>query len=227
MDKCIDKALGDILHAYELGILSEEDRERFEVHLLECRACFEKASSFQDKALYLRKSEDVRRVIREIDGETGNPETAWSRIVKFLWPESPRSFVLKPLTLLVLLCVLTYPVYRSWFDEGLLTPVPQTLNLFPLRGESQGVINLEKGGEIIVNFVYEKAISKNTYRIRILSREGVEVYSDDRFSGFNRSGMGSIKLPVTLFSHGYYTISIDDPATGGKQDLQVYNFRAE
>ena len=38
---CTDRGIGDLIGGYELGLLSDQERERFEDHLLECETCFE------------------------------------------------------------------------------------------------------------------------------------------------------------------------------------------
>jgi hypothetical protein len=38
---CTDQDLGKLLGSYELGLLSDEERRRFENHLLECETCFQ------------------------------------------------------------------------------------------------------------------------------------------------------------------------------------------
>jgi hypothetical protein len=38
---CTDRNIGKLIASYELGLLSEEERHRFENHLLECEECFQ------------------------------------------------------------------------------------------------------------------------------------------------------------------------------------------
>ena len=39
-DDCTNKRFADMLHHYELGMLTDEQRREFELHLLECDYCF-------------------------------------------------------------------------------------------------------------------------------------------------------------------------------------------
>jgi anti-sigma factor RsiW len=50
MSKCVDPKLEKMLHHYELGLLSDEDREAFELHLLDCEHCFGRVKKFQATA---------------------------------------------------------------------------------------------------------------------------------------------------------------------------------
>ena len=44
MAGCSDERFEKMLYAYELGMLSAEEREAVEMHLLECEHCFERRS---------------------------------------------------------------------------------------------------------------------------------------------------------------------------------------
>ncbi|MCP4684405.1 MAG: tetratricopeptide repeat protein [bacterium] len=66
MSQCIDTKYETMIHAYELGVLSEKDREAFELHLLECESCFEAVRGFEDSSRLLRSDADVRSSVEEI-----------------------------------------------------------------------------------------------------------------------------------------------------------------
>lgn len=66
MGDCNNKRLGDKLYAYELGMLADSEREEFEIHLLECSHCQEKAIRFQDAARIMRFDDDVRESVEKI-----------------------------------------------------------------------------------------------------------------------------------------------------------------
>ncbi|MFZ5979545.1 MAG: tetratricopeptide repeat protein [Candidatus Zixiibacteriota bacterium] len=70
MSRCSDKRYGDLLHAYEIGMLSEDDRRAFELHLFDCQHCFEQAQRFQDTAELMRYDPDVWAVPSEAERES-------------------------------------------------------------------------------------------------------------------------------------------------------------
>lgn len=78
MAGCIDKKYEQMIHAYELGTLPDEDRQAFELHLLECQSCFEAVQKFEDTSRLLRGDSDVRSAVREVldeeERESGNEE---------------------------------------------------------------------------------------------------------------------------------------------------------
>lgn len=97
MADCLDKRFADLLHAYELGMLSDTDRAEFEIHLTECDACFEKVRRLSESARLMRHDPDIRQDIRQIDGaHTGQmvpdaklieaPPSRGRRLRPALWP---------------------------------------------------------------------------------------------------------------------------------------------
>ncbi|MBN2225828.1 MAG: tetratricopeptide repeat protein [candidate division Zixibacteria bacterium] len=72
MSGCIDKRLGNKLYAYELGMLGDQEREEFEIHLLECESCNARARKFQLAGRLLRNDHDVRDTIGTLAGPEEN-----------------------------------------------------------------------------------------------------------------------------------------------------------
>ncbi|MCP4631841.1 MAG: tetratricopeptide repeat protein [candidate division Zixibacteria bacterium] len=74
MGKCTDKYYSDMLHLYELGMLSEENHQKFEIHLIDCENCYNKVEQFKNVAKHIRKYKDVREVVKEIaENEESEP----------------------------------------------------------------------------------------------------------------------------------------------------------
>jgi hypothetical protein len=222
---CTEPKYADMLHAFELGMLSDADRERLEIHLLKCEHCFEKAKALKPATRLLRDDPDVRQFIIQAAEERDLSKQRRPRILNLLWPEKPRFVLPKPLSLLILLVVLSYPVYRLGFHKS--PGYTQTVNLFPMRGGGQSMVSLEKGGDVIINFVFEQAVPGKDYRIVLAARDSDVVYSDDDFADFNRSGLGTVRLPVNRFKEGDYVLEIYDPALDKAENRVVYYFKAE
>ncbi|MBN2103145.1 zf-HC2 domain-containing protein [bacterium] len=55
MSKCIDPEIGKLIGLYELQQLSKKEIKKFEAHLLECEACFQKVYELLPTAEVLRK----------------------------------------------------------------------------------------------------------------------------------------------------------------------------
>ena len=75
MSKCINEEIGAMLHAYELGMLSEEDSNRVEVHLLECPHCNQMFLEFLQAARALRSDTEVRPVLEKLNEKTTSQGT--------------------------------------------------------------------------------------------------------------------------------------------------------
>ncbi len=62
--ECIDKRFQEMLHHYELGMLSDDDRRSMELHLIECESCLEEALQFQHSARLMKTDPEVRGTVR-------------------------------------------------------------------------------------------------------------------------------------------------------------------
>ena len=50
---CDNDRMQVLLHAYELGMISDEEKDLFEAHLLECESCFEQVREFMPRGAML------------------------------------------------------------------------------------------------------------------------------------------------------------------------------
>jgi hypothetical protein len=213
------------LHAYELGILTDAERERFEMHIFECDECFKKAADFRKTSSLLRWDTDVRRTVKEIvpaDAVTTVVRSSWLRPFDILLRDTPRLLLLKPILIAAVFCLLAYPAYKYWLEPETRPAIQQTINLYPTRGAGENTIELSHGGYVEINFVFERAVPHKSYPVRIASEDGIEVYSESAYSGFTPEGMGTIILPIELLSAGRYTLTITDPPAEEPDNQQVY-----
>jgi tetratricopeptide (TPR) repeat protein len=65
MGECTDKRFENMLPLYELGLLSKDDTDEFELHLYDCEHCFEKVNGFKDETLLINYDTDVRGVVKD------------------------------------------------------------------------------------------------------------------------------------------------------------------
>ena len=74
MSGCTDKRFAQMLYAYELGMLSDEEQRELELHLLDCDDCFRNVAEFRRAAGLIRSDPEVRvtvdRVVQEIPENT-------------------------------------------------------------------------------------------------------------------------------------------------------------
>ena len=225
MSGCTNPKYEAMLHAFELGMLPEEDRDELQVHLLECDHCFEKASKMQQAAALLRDDPDVRIEIDQLSKKKLLFEWIGSKARGFFAPQNSRYILLKPLFLLCIILIILYPVYRFGFHGS--SPYIQTINLLPMRGGGENTIFLEKGGDAVINFVCENAKPGTAYIVQITAPDGDTLYLNRNFTGFSEAGMGSLKIPISKFSRGDYRLTISDGSKAPPKVLQEYYFRAQ
>jgi len=69
MKNCTDSRIEKLLHHYELGLLSEEDRLAVELHLYECERCFARIEQFERAARLIRHDSTVHSSINRLAEE--------------------------------------------------------------------------------------------------------------------------------------------------------------
>lgn len=215
MSSCTNIETGRRLHDYELDTLSTEDKQQFELHLYECDHCMSRVREFMDVSRIIRHDPDFRAIVQDIAAELDKKKQpikpARSKILNLLWPETPRFALARLIPALVLLLIISFPIYR--LIDNLRPDYRQTINLFPIRGGEKTVLLSEKGGQAVINFVIENPVPAGIYEIQISSEEGKDVYSNKGFSEFNEQGMGSVILPLDSLGKGGYKLTISE-ATG-------------
>jgi hypothetical protein len=217
MNRCTDPGLGAMLHAWELGMLSEDDRQRFEVHLLQCQACADEASQFTQAGKLLRQDPDLRPLSGELSRSSvrigaGSKETRY-RLV--------RSFLIAAVLLIVAI-----PVYKWTIAPRERSPHVQQLKLVPLRSQGSNVVRHNLGGTVEVHFFIEGAAPDQPYRVSVKSQMGKSAYKNDGFDDFSVSGAGLLVLDVVDLDTGLYTLTVT-PSLDSLNVIQEYNFRVE
>jgi tetratricopeptide (TPR) repeat protein len=110
MSDCIDKKYQRLIHLYELDLLSDHDKEQFELHMMHCDACFEEIEEFKKASDHLVFSNSVRDTIRSIsDSESKTAERAKAIKLRF-------SRRLIPITVTVAI-ILFLLILKPWYIE--------------------------------------------------------------------------------------------------------------
>ncbi len=221
--KCTDKVVGELKHAYELGALSVEDTERFEIHMLECQSCFESVRGFEQAANMMRTDMEIRQDIRmAVDGLSRRKSWATS-LLQYLWPQTP--LVFKPAVAFFVMALLIYPAYlgmRGSDDSGMRQI--QSISLIPTRASMGAVLKASSGQDGLISFVYPGAIEGRAYRLVIEAEDGAVVMSEEAFTGFDEYETGRIVVPINRFGEGTYRLVISDVEGTGDYSEQVYVF---
>ena len=225
MNKCINPQLGDMLHAYELNQLSDDNREKFELHLLDCPYCFEEAQKFEKVTDLIAGDKDVKEAIKRevaIDAKKSRAEF-WQKLLELFWPRT--QFVLKPAITYLVILLLAYPAYlgiRGKKESGVRQVV--SLNLVPNRASSAAIEQSDK--DILLTFVLSGAKPARTYTVRIIAPNGEVIYQNDHFSSFDSYEVGRLIIPADKIKKGGYKLDIFDPQSETFIG-QEYTFRVE
>lgn len=217
MSLCTDPEYGAMLHAWELGMLADEERQQFELHLLQCESCAEEAAQFAHSAKVLREDPELRPKADGLDnsGVEGSSERA-----------TTRRRITRVLLAAAVVLVVAIPVYRMFFSPHEIPIVVQKLNLIPVRGESNNSIKRIPNATLEIRFYVDGATESQTYRVSVRTQAGIAVYDNNKFNEFSESGVGLLILPMHRLDSGLYTLIVRSVADTSAV-LQEYNFRIE
>jgi tetratricopeptide (TPR) repeat protein len=69
MSKCIEKRIEALLHHYELGLLTDDERREVELHLMDCDQCLDKVKKFHPSVNHINFNPRMRELIERITCE--------------------------------------------------------------------------------------------------------------------------------------------------------------
>jgi hypothetical protein len=232
MEKCIDPEIGLLLHAYELHALTEEEEQRFEIHLLECQYCLQEFKAFETESVLMNRSAVLQDALRGLEAEPRR-KTIWSK----LWPEVPVLY--RPALAYLLLLLMVYPTYRGLVlrQQGpevrpeatageLVRPV-QKIDLVPARSSETKSFKLGAEPEGIINFVFRGAKPGESYQVVIETEEGKIIQQVKGYRNFDRNGTGTLSVSVRQMKAGTYFLTITDPRGEFPGNTQEYAFVIE
>ena len=224
---CSNPELEQKLHAYELGMLSDADREMVEVHLVECESCYSEIKELNKAAALLRDDETIRNVALSLESENAESSNGVAWFGKFSQAIWPRRTYSKLLPVAVVLLLVSVVLFQLLPERDQQEEIQQTLDLFPMRGSKPNVLILDGSKDAIINFVYESFDPAKTYDLQIISDGGQVVYSLEAFTEFSETGLGSITISLDIFKKGIYELDIIDAASDPPVIREQYYFEVE
>lgn len=226
MKDCTNKNLGNLLHAYEIGILSEQECEQFETHLLGCEHCHSMLESFEERASLLATSEKVKEVVGESVRRKSAEEPFITRIWNLIWPKAP--LMLRPAVAYILVLLMIIPAYQGLMrssDEQIRSV--QTVRLLPGRSTAENALKVSSGNNGLLSFVFRGAIAGESYRVMIVAEDDEVIFRDDAFKGFDEYETGRLLLPIAELAPGVYRLVITDPRADALIGTREHIFRIE
>ena len=229
MPDCTNPEIGDMLHAYELNVLTEDETARFEAHLLMCDSCYEELANFEREAALITSDEDVKRVMIEISGGHSPRRSRARELLRQLWPEGP--IWLKPALLYLILLIMALPFYRGLRTPGEEEVSPlQTVSLLGSRSPTPNAFQTGQGAYGLLEFLIRNVGPGKSCRLLLTSEEGRVIYRNDEFTQFDEygtAGTGRLLLPISRMSPGNYRLEIRVASTPPDEEGQVYEFQIE
>ncbi|MBD3234787.1 MAG: hypothetical protein GF315_13760 [candidate division Zixibacteria bacterium] len=223
MDKCYDQKIGKMLHAYEMGILSEEEAEQFEMHLMDCQYCYSQLESFDDGARLLSGDQDIRRLLQKRSLEESDSKTRMQRIWNYLWPQTP--LVFKPAVAYFIILVLAIPVITGILSKGGNSIRPlQSITLVANRSSLDNSFSITEESSGLINFELPEAETGSEYKVVIKNERGNEVYRDDHCRPKDEFGIGQLYIPLHKMRPGLYKLIVTSRDKESPANERIYNF---
>jgi len=228
MAGCIDPEIGALIHMYELDTLSDEDTERFEIHMMNCEFCFHEVQDLTIVARLLRSDGEVSQLAvdhseRQSDTRPSPGESFTGRIRRYLWPDVP--LVFRPAFAYIVLVLVAAPLYYSlrMTPGDPIRPV-QTLNLTSARSAAEGSISLSTGKDVLISFRYADAEAGKAYSIVLETVEGMVIFSEGAFSDFDEFGTGRLLVPLERLHPGKYRLVVRGTADTPEATQSEFRF---
>ena len=212
------------MHAYEIGTLSEQEREKFEIHLLACEHCASLLEAFETQASLLVTSSKVMAVVDEVMSEKARTGSWAGKFLRHLWPEVP--LVFKPAVAYLVVLLLAIPAYYGLRDSGqpTVSELGQVVHLSPVRSAAKTLAQgISDNG--LLTFEFDGYRPGSVYSVTIESEDGTVVYCNDQFSSFNEREIGSLDLRISEMRPGQYRLIISEPPSDSATVSQEYLFR--
>lgn len=212
--KCNNTIEGAKLHAYELDLLSKDETEQFEMHLMNCESCLSNLNSFTAEAKLLNKSamikEQISGIIQSLN--TQNISSAPQRLSGF------SNFKLI-LGLVIIISLGAFGISQLINNR---THQTQKIKLAPSRSLNEAIVN--DGSDFEFLFVYENSSVDKCYVVKIVNAEQQLIYENSRFCDFDQHNLGRLTLEAEKFPVGHYKLTITDPENSSLTATQEYRF---
>lgn len=226
-DKCIDETAGTLLHAFELGLLSPEEKDRFETHLLSCNYCYAEVKKFMPRSIMLGRAEDVKKALQEKLEGIGTEQSSQKKLSQYLWPRLP--LILRPAFLYFLILVLLVPSYMglrkiAGYDRRSEIESIQMIYLTPTRTPVKNVFESGKETDGVIFLACPGVDKDNRYILEILTESNLPVLVLDDFDKFDERGTTQLVLPWKLMKSGNYQLTVRESTADSTHLLCRYEF---
>ncbi len=208
---CCDKEKGLLLHAYELNILSEEEKDIFETHLLECEYCIQQVKEFAPRGILLSTSPKLKSILQTTEIAE---KSFFRRIQQYVWSDK-LPIIFRPALLIVIILLMSYPTYLGLSHKKNNYPsVLQEIGLIQTRSsDDNNIFIIDKNKETILSFLISPKNEQSKLSIKLKNSDSYIIYKNDNFSGLDSFGVGHLLIPHKLLQNGLYELSVNSNDT--------------
>ncbi len=220
--ECTAPETGALIHLYELGSLSNLDKDDFEIHLLSCESCFRQVQEFKNESAIMRDSLTIKELMAEPESET-SPSGFWN----LLWPKKP--ILLQPGISLLMVLLLVLPAIigiKYLLSPGDSIQSLQMISITSTRSSGDFFFTKDIGLNGVINLSFRGAIAGHTYKTSIYNSDSTRVILPEGSVVMDDLGMGQIFIPLKKFEVDQYILCIADTANA-KEPYHHYRFRVE
>ena len=191
MPDCIDKRFEEMLYAYELGMLSDEDRNAVEMHQMQCESCFKRARQFRDAARMIKVDPAAKNTIRQLDRDYSGADEIIAPDISTVSakPEKWSSWVKTALATAAVLLILILQPWKIEIGSKQEAVAAQNLLAIMTFKNMPNPDDPHKLGEIITNLLITDLSELQS--VQILSSQGfydlLKLHGDDRINIFDQT----------------------------------------
>ena len=226
MADCVDRDVGLLLHGYEIGILTDEEKRQFEDHILKCEYCFDQLKKYDRETSILADSQEIREAVHNFVSDETKPDSPLKKLFNIFWPKAPLIF--RPAFTYLLILLMVIPAYygiRNLSDPGLRITGQKISFLDDRRNLGQSpVVDKSQTGSLSIVYGYENIAKNKGYRLEISYEDGSILDKKQVISGFNDYYMGEINIPLSKLKSGKYYLRIYDPEDKAEPLKKEYSF---
>ncbi len=209
LDRCREPEIGMLLHGYELGVLTEEETERFEIHLIECSFCRAELRSGTEIAQAVPLA-NARLMAQRMSPEANAERKPAS---------SPRALRWVAGIAAVVALLLVYPAYlgldQKSGQEQQVIAVDAQVSLLPTRSSS-GLPTVRSHLSTAVTFGFPRVVRDRDYRLELYRKDESKPRLEVSAIRFDESGIAVIVVAPGVLDPGVYKLHLVD-ATGAAE----------
>ena len=222
--RCNDSHAGQLLHAYELGLLDDTERQQFEIHLLGCEHCLSQIEKLHEHMTTMRTDSVVREAI---SAQCGGPVAGGNWLSRgWRWTWSSATVRIRPVVVgaMAILLFLGGYVLPGYLAKRTVESV-QTITLASNRSANNETFVRSLGQDGLLSVIIEDAMPGRRFDLLVLDDRGRVLSRPSPVEATDSFLVCRLLFPSRLMSLGSYSVLVMSPTDGAGVDTLHYGFR--